>query len=193
MTLIKLKDVNVDNIIDDIEDYSVWTGTFADNTNKTMNNFTLELEDGRKVELDSIDFVPYSEPFGIDNPTTFIMDVLRLVTSGEARSYTLADFIRWIVDNFVSGGIEITLHSKNGVSKGYIERSEYSGISYIDEYVKKLINSQVKYNDRFDYCYLLGETQDLKPTINDVLQVNLTRDPELSSVTLTDLDTFLSA
>lgn len=77
--------------------------------------------------------------------------------------------------------------------KGILNEVNMPGISYIDEYVKKLINSKVKYNDRFDYCYLLGETQDLKPTINDVLQVNLTKNPELSSVTLTDLDTFLSA
>lgn len=195
MTLIKLKDVNIDNIIDDIQDYSVWGGTFNDSTNTQMSNFILELEDGRTIELKSIDLDQYSEPFGIHSATEFVMDVLRLVTSGEARSYTLTDFILWIVDNYVEGGIEITVSKCKSITKtGFIERKlDEFYPSFIVDYVKHGINKNYNFSKRYDYSFLIGEAQDLNLEQNEVLALSLSKIPEDSAVKVISLQEFLSA
>lgn len=204
MVLIKLKDANVVNIIDDLEEYTGFGGTFNPDIVKHMTNFTLELEDGRVVALKSIELGYYSDPIGIADAAPFIIDVLRVVTSGDASELTLAQFIAWIIENHVTEGIVIEVTSSGATKKGFVENSVWDDSRphrFVNKEIKEHINSR-KRNRRIDpqidpqtkdYAFLAGKVTELAPKCLEVVEVNVADTPEDSSVTKVSLGEFLHA
>lgn len=78
--LIKLKDVNIDEIRDDLVNYSVFQGTFSPDGSSELTDMELQLSDGRTILLASYE-VSYSDPVGFGAIGTMVLDMLRLVTT----------------------------------------------------------------------------------------------------------------
>lgn len=173
MTLLKLKDVNIDNISDDLEEYSVFAGTFNDSDYIQMNDFQLSLEDGRVVELNSIHVEEYGDPSGFRDIGNFFVEILRMVSNGESENMTLEEFLRWMYTSYSTGPVKITITDGDSTKIGLLKILDpqgYVSYNYYDWARKQLTYSDRKY---------LGDYQDeinqLEQTKSDVFIFNVDR------------------
>ena len=113
MALIKFSDVDVEDIIDDLQEFSVFQSTMTGSANENMHELTLKLSDGRTIRLSSIKLGDYSSPYGFEKTGRMFVDIIRLVTDNKTKDMTIADFVNWIIDNYVTGAIKIVYNVNN--------------------------------------------------------------------------------
>lgn len=131
--MIKLKDCVIVEVIDDVEEFSEFAGTWSPDTIKTMHNLTLLTDTGQRVHLESFSDGDYGSINGFEDIGELYITILQEVYSGEMQERTLADFVQWIVEEYTNRAIIITYNNK----KGYI----YGGATHYDtqEYVVRMM------------------------------------------------------
>lgn len=126
MTLIKLSNRNIEDIIDNEEYYSVFGGTFNEDEDEVVTEVTFVTDLGERIHFGSIP-VPYGSPIGLQlNPISLMREVLTLVADDENKSLDLNEFIEWFMEFVDNNHYVIELTNSEGVVRNvFIDRMEY--------------------------------------------------------------------
>lgn len=185
---IKLKDCEIDNIIDTTNDYASFGNTFGDDNHSSFTDFTFVLSNNKKVSLNSFEGTPYGSPIGIDQPSKFLLDFLELVTSNDINNMTFTELVAFIIENHTTREIVIEVEKNGVVKKGIYTKDTFLAFCFLKtqgngyETNQDKNNRYLEYNPKENY---LPYEQRIK--FNEIVYV------ENDCVLDTDLKTFLEA
>lgn len=143
MTLIRLRNRDIEDIIDNEEYYSVYGSTFNEDEKEVVTEVTFVTDLGERIHFGSIP-VPYGNPIGLQlNPISLMREVLTLIADNEIEQLDLNEFIEWFMEFVDNNHYVIELTNREGIVRNvFIERIE-SGI-YLDDWLDSLSERDLK-------------------------------------------------